>query len=143
MARQIGAELALVEPDRIIHFTITPGLRVSGDAHLLRVVLENLLGNACKYTKGKAVARITLSANQQDARQVFAISDNGIGFDMTEKGQLFRPFQRLSSALNFPGFGIGLTTVQRIIQRHGGEIWAEAVPGEGATFFFTLPGLYS
>lgn len=143
MARQIGADLALAEPDRIIHFTITPGLRVSGDAHLLRVVLENLLGNACKYTKGKAVARITLSANQQEGRQVFAISDNGIGFDMTEKGQLFRPFQRLSSAHKFPGFGIGLTTVQRIIQSHGDEIWAEAVPGEGATFFFTLPGLYS
>ncbi len=143
MAKQIGADLALAEPDRIIHFTITPGLRVSGDAHLLRVVLENLFGNACKYTKGKAVAYIALKANQQDGRQVFAISDNGIGFDMTEKGQLFRPFQRLSNAYKIPGFGIGLTTVQRIIQSHGEEIWAEAVPGEGATFFFTLPGLPS
>lgn len=139
MARQIADDLTLAEPDRTIHFSITPGLCASGDTQLLHIVLENLFSNACKYTREKAVARIALSTSQQNGRQVFAIADNGIGFDMTEKGQLFLPFQRLSNAHKFSGFGIGLTTVQRIIQSHGEEIWAEAVPGEGGTFFFTLP----
>jgi len=139
LAEQIGGELALAEPARNLRFTIAPGLHVAGDAHLLNVALENLLGNACKYTKGKTEARISLSANQRDGRLVFAVADNGIGFDMTETGKLFQPFQRLANARTFSGFGIGLTTVQRIIQRHGGDIWAEAVPGEGATFYFTLP----
>lgn len=138
LAEQIGGELTLAEPDRAFCFTITPGLRVNGDAHLLHVVLENLLGNACKYTKGKPEARIALTASRQDGRLVFAVTDNGTGFDMAEADKLFHPFQRLSSASAFPGFGIGLTTVQRIIQRHGGEIWAESVPGEGATFYFTV-----
>lgn len=140
LARQIGDELALNEFGRTLCFDIAPGLRATGDTHLLHVVLENLLGNACKYTRGREAARIALSASQQDGRVVFAIADNGIGFDMSEKENLFRSFQRLSNARSFPGFGIGLTTVKRIIQRHGGEIWAEAVAGEGATFYFTIPG---
>jgi PAS domain S-box-containing protein len=139
LARQIIGELTLAEPDRTIHFTVTPGLRVNGDAHLLHVVLENLLGNACKYTKGKPESRISLTASRRDDRLVFAVTDNGTGFDMAEAGKLFCPFQRLSTAHAFPGFGIGLTTAQRIIQRHGGEIWAEATPGAGATFYFTIP----
>jgi signal transduction histidine kinase len=138
LAEQICRELAKTEPDRVLHFDIAPGLHVSGDAHLLHVALENLLGNACKYTKGKSDAHISLSAKPQNGRMVFAIADNGTGFDMAEAGKLFRPFQRLSSASSFPGFGIGLTTVERIIKRHGGEIWAEAIPGEGATFYFTV-----
>ena len=100
--------------------------------------MENLHGNARKYTKGKAEAHISLTAKQQDGRLIFAVADNGAGFDMTEAEKLFLPFQRLSSARSFPGFGIGLTTVERIIKRHGGEIWAEAIPGEGATFYFTV-----
>jgi len=137
LAEHICRELAKTEPDRVVHFDIAPGLHVTGDLHLLQVALENLLGNACKYTKGKAEAHISLSSKQQDGRLVFVIADNGIGFNMAEAGEIFRPFQRLSSARSFPGFGIGLTTVERIIKRHDGEIWAEAVPGEGATFYFT------
>lgn len=140
LAKHIFCELAKAEPERILHFDVAPGLRVTGDPHLLQVALENLIGNACKYTKGKDKAHISLSARQQDGRLIFAIADNGTGFDMAEADKLFRPFQRLSSARSFPGFGIGLTTVERIVKRHGGEIWAEAVPGEGATFFFTIPG---
>ncbi len=138
LAEKICAGLALTEPDRTLHFNVSPGLHVTGDADLLQVALENLLGNACKYTQGKGEAHISLSAKQQDGHLIFAVADNGIGFDMAEAENLFRPFQRLSSARSFPGFGIGLTTVERIIKRHGGENWAEAVPGEGATFYFTL-----
>jgi signal transduction histidine kinase len=138
LAEHICRELAKAEPDRVLFFDITPGLHVTGDSNLLQVALENLLGNACKYTKGKDETHISLSAKQQDGRLIFAVADNGIGFDMAEVENLFRPFQRLSSARSFPGFGIGLTTVERIIKRHGGEIWAEAVPGEGATFYFTI-----
>ena len=138
LAEHICGELVKTEPDRTLHFDISPGLQVTGDMNLLQVVMENLLGNACKYTKGKAEAYISLNAKQQDGRLIFAITDNGAGFDMTEAEKLFRPFQRLSNARSFPGFGIGLTTVERIIKRHGGEIWAEAIPGEGATFYFTI-----
>lgn len=140
LAEHVCNALAITEPDRVLHFEIAPGLRVTGDFHLLQVALENLLGNACKYTRGRDVAHISISSRQQDGYMIIAIADNGTGFDMTEAGKLFRPFQRLSSAHSFPGFGIGLTTVERIIKRHGGEIWAEAIPGEGATFYFTLPG---
>jgi signal transduction histidine kinase len=139
MAEQIGGELTMAEPERNIRFAIAPGLRVSGDTQLLHVALENLLGNACKYTKDKPAACISMNASRHDGRLVFAVADNGAGFDMAEAGRLFQPFQRLSSASTFPGFGIGLTTVQRIIHRHGGEIWAEAAAGQGATFYFTLP----
>ena len=139
LAAEICSELARSEPDRTMHFTITPGLRANGDARLLQVMLENLLGNACKYTREKAEARIAFDARQEGDRTVFVVVDNGTGFDMAEAEKLFRPFERLSSARSFPGFGIGLTTVERIIKRHGGSIRAEAVPGEGATFSFTLP----
>lgn len=138
LAEHVCNELAKTEPDRILHFDISPDLHATGDLHLLQVALENLFGNACKYTMGKDEAHISLSAKQQNGRQVFAIADNGIGFDVAETGELFRPFQRLANARSFPGFGIGLTTVERIIKRHGGEIWAEAIPGEGATFYFTV-----
>ncbi|MCM2265736.1 MAG: ATP-binding protein [Desulfuromonadales bacterium] len=138
LAEHVCSELVKTEPDRGLHFDIAPGLQITGDLHLLQVALENLLGNACKYTKGKGDAHISLNSKQQDGRLIFAVADNGTGFDMAEAEKLFRPFQRLSGARSFPGFGIGLTTVERIIKRHGGEIWAEAVPGEGATFYFTV-----
>lgn len=138
LAEYLCGELAKAEPGRELHFDITPGLQVTADSHLLRVALENLLGNAIKYTRGKDPARISLSAREEDGRLIFAIADNGTGFDMAEAELLFRPFQRLASASSFPGSGIGLATVERIIRRHGGEIWAEAVPGQGATFSFTL-----
>lgn len=138
LAGEVCSELARSEPGRTMHFAIAPGLRANGDARLLQVVLENLLGNACKYTREKTEARISLDARQEDGTTVFVVADNGTGFDMAEAEKLFRPFERLSGARSFPGFGIGLTTVERIIKRHGGTIRAEAVPGEGATFSFTL-----
>lgn len=138
LAEKICSELALTNLGRTLRFNISSGLQVTGDADLLQVALENLLGNACKYTEGKDEAHISLSSKLQDGHLTFAVADNGTGFDMAEAEKLFRPFQRLSSANTFPGFGIGLTTVERIIKRHGGDIWAEAVPGEGATFYFTI-----
>ncbi len=138
LAEKICSELAMTNPGRTLRFNISPGLQVTGDADLLQVALENLLGNACKYTEGKGEAHISLSSRLQDGHLTFVVADNGTGFDMAEAEKLFRPFQRLSSASSFHGFGIGLTTVERIIKRHGGEIWAEAVPGEGATFYFTI-----
>ncbi len=138
LAEKICCELALTNPGRTLRFNISPDLQVTGDADLLQVALENLLGNACKYTEGKDTAQISLNSRLQDGQLVFAVVDNGTGFDMAEAEKLFLPFQRLSSASSFPGFGIGLTTVERIIKRHGGKIWAEAVPDEGATFYFTL-----
>lgn len=138
MAEGICEQMAKAEPERGWRFAITPGIKVSGDVRLLRVALENLLGNAGKYTRDKAVAEISLTAHSGEGRQVVAVTDNGSGFDMGEATKLFQPFARLSGARDFPGFGIGLTTVERIIKRHGGEIWAEATPGAGATFFFSL-----
>jgi signal transduction histidine kinase len=140
LAEDICSEFIKAEPERILNIKISPEIHVNGDPHMIRVVLQNLLGNACKYTRGKENAFISISASRQDGRMVVAIADNGAGFDMAEADKLFRPFQRLSSSRKFPGFGIGLTTVERIIKRHGGEVWAEAIPGEGATFYFTLPG---
>ena len=139
LAEGICKELVKTAPNRFLRCKITPGIQVRGDQHLLQVAMENLLGNACKYTREKSEAIISVTTRSQGGKQVIAIADNGTGFDMDEAEKLFRPFQRLSSARSFPGFGIGLTTVERIIKRHGGEIWAEATPGEGATFYFTLP----
>lgn len=138
LAGTVTEELLKAEPGRRARITVTPGLQAQGDPLLLRVVLENLFSNALKYTVEREEARISFSAVERDGRRTFAVADNGIGFDMTEVGELFRPFHRLAGTRRFPGLGIGLSTVRRIIHRHGGEIWAEAVPGQGATFFFTL-----
>lgn len=139
MAKEIAGQLSRTEPEQSLLLQIESGLQVKGDQALLRVALENLLSNAYKYTREKTEAQICFHATQQNGRQVFVISDNGTGFDMAEAEKLFEPFMRLSNSKPFPGFGIGLTTVERIIKRHGGEIWAEATPGEGATFYFTIP----
>jgi signal transduction histidine kinase len=106
---------------------------------LLRVVLENLIGNAWKYTKDRPASVIELGVVLKDAGKVYFVRDNGIGFDTAESEKLFAPFQRLRGAKDSRGFGIGLATVQRIIMRHGGKIWAEGGGGRGATFYFTLP----
>jgi hypothetical protein len=108
---------------------------------LLQLVMENLLANAWKYTGKTDVARIEISARPATGENVFVVRDNGVGFDMGQAEKLFVPFQRLHSASEFEGTGIGLATVQRIIQRHGGRIWAESEPGHGATFSFSLPVL--
>jgi hypothetical protein len=125
-------------PHRTVEASIEPGLRVVGDPTLLRLVLENLLSNAWKYTARCETARIWLASHSADGRRVFEVGDNGAGFDMRSADRLFGLFQRLHSQSDFPGTGVGLASVQRIVRRHGGEIWAEAAPDQGARFMFTL-----
>ena len=125
-------------PERDVEVEIEPGLLSSGDPTLLRMMLENLLGNAWKYTGHVTQARIGLSRRDGDAT-AFTVHDNGAGFDMRYADRLFGVFQRLHSASEFPGTGIGLASVRRIVRRHGGEIWAESEPDRGARFHFSLP----
>jgi signal transduction histidine kinase len=138
LARDVGGGLARREPERQVELVVQPDLKVVGDARLLRVVLENLLGNAWKFTGKRARARIEVGEERTDGQRHFYVRDNGAGFDLHFASKLFAPFQRLHDAREFPGTGIGLATVQRIVHRHGGRIWAEAQPDEGATFRFTV-----
>lgn len=140
MAEEVVAALREQQPERRVEVTIQPGMRAWGDPGLLRTVLENLIGNAWKYTGRTAEARIEVGSEQTQADTVFYVRDNGAGFDMRYADKLFGAFQRLHHPDEFEGTGIGLATVQRIIHRHGGRIWAAAKPGEGATFRFTLGG---
>ncbi len=120
---------------------IAENLKADADPRLLKVVMENLLGNSWKYTAQTAEPSIDFGAQKQDWESVFFVRDNGAGFDMAYADKLFLPFQRLHKTGEFSGTGIGLATVERIIHRHGGRIWAESTVGEGATFYFTLePG---
>lgn len=141
MAQQVMAELPNQNPKRKVEFVVQPGLKVSADPGLIRIVLENLIGNAWKYTAKREQAKIefgSISLPGDHHQQAFLVRDNGVGFDMAYTGQLFRVFQRLHSKKEFEGEGIGLTTVLRIIQRHGGKVWAEGSVGEGACFYFTI-----
>lgn len=138
MARGIAAELQRTQPDRPAAFSIQEGLVATGDSQLLRVVLDNLLGNAWKFTAKRNEARIEFSASEEDRQTTYVVRDNGAGFDMAFAGKLFGPFQRLHGMTEFEGTGIGLATVQRIINRHGGRIWAEGAVEGGASFFFSL-----
>jgi PAS domain S-box-containing protein len=138
MAQMVAAEQKLAEPSRPAEFRIAAGVRAYGDANLLRVVLDNLLGNAWKYTGKRELAVIEFGVTGIDGEPVWFVRDNGEGFDMADAAKLFIPFQRLPGAAEFKGFGIGLATVERIIRRHGGKIWAEGEPGKGSTFYFTL-----
>ncbi len=138
LARSIADNLQEIHADRRIEFAIEPGLTASGDARLLEVALTNLLSNAAKFTAKQVAARIEVGRTERERQSVFYVRDNGAGFDMAYAGALFGPFQRLHKASEFPGTGIGLATVQRIIHRHGGRIWAEAEVDRGATFYFTL-----
>ena len=127
------------EPYRLVQMDIEPDLVVKGDPYLLRQVLDNLLGNAWKFSGQQAQVHVIFSSQiGPDGKTVYAIKDNGNGFDMAYSDKLFAPFQRLHSVSEFPGTGIGLATVHRIVARHGGKIWAESAPGCGATFYFTL-----
>jgi light-regulated signal transduction histidine kinase (bacteriophytochrome) len=138
MAGVIAGELRMTEPDRDVRFIIADGLTANGDKQLLRLVLENLLGNAWKYTARKEDVCIEFGVTIIEGKKYFFVRDNGPGFDMAHADKLFAPFQRLQSTKEFTGHGIGLATVQRIIQRHGGRIWAEGEAGKGATFYFYL-----
>ncbi len=138
MAQEIASALQNREPERQVEFAIEGNLMLSGDKRLIRVVLQNLLDNAWKYTKKEAIGYISLGTTAQNGDNVFFVKDNGVGFDMTYVHKLFGTFQRLHSVSEFEGTGIGLATVQRIIHRHGGKIWAEGTVGEGATIYFTL-----
>ncbi len=138
LAKTVAAELALTEPGRRATFRIADGLTADGDTHLLRVVLENLVGNAWKYTAVREEAVIEFGVTDIDGKPTWFVRDNGTGFAMVDAEKLFLPFQRLADADEVGGHGIGLATVQRIVQRHGGRVWAEGEPGKGATFWFTL-----
>lgn len=134
----ITAELKRHEPGRQVEVIIQPDVSGHGDRRLLRTVLENVLGNAWKFTSKRPQARIEFGAEARGASTVYFVRDNGAGFDMTYAAKLFGVFQRLHSPGEFAGTGVGLASVQRIIHRHGGKVWADAVPQQGATFFFTL-----
>jgi PAS domain S-box-containing protein len=139
LLQPIAAELKSSEPQRKVKFKIGRGLVARGDARLLQIALGNLLNNAWKFTSRKPGAVIEFNSTKQNGERVFFVRDNGEGFEMEWKHRLFGVFERLHSAKDFPGTGIGLAIVQRIIQRHGGRVWAEGKPCEGATFYFTLP----
>jgi light-regulated signal transduction histidine kinase (bacteriophytochrome) len=139
LARTIADELRRKEPARRVSFTIPDALVAEADSRLMRVVLDNLLGNAWKFASKTAEARIELGAAERDGEIVYRVEDNGAGFDMAHAHKLFSPFQRLHSEAAFPGTGIGLATVYRIVDRHGGRVWAEGAVGRGARIFFTLP----
>jgi signal transduction histidine kinase len=138
LVHEVAMTLKQSEPERQVDFQIADGLTANGDSDLLRVVLENLFGNAWKYTGKRERAVIEFGSTEIDGKLVYFIRDNGVGFDKGAADKLFVPFQRLPGAEAFRGFGIGLATVERIIHRHGGSIWAEAEPDKGATFYFTL-----
>jgi light-regulated signal transduction histidine kinase (bacteriophytochrome) len=135
---QIVDELRTESPELEVDMQITQGLAANADRALLRVVLENLLRNAWKFTAQAPRPQVSVTAERVDSKLTYCVADNGVGFDMAFANKLFRPFHRLHGSAEFAGSGIGLATVQRIIQRHGGTVWAESQPGQGARFFFTL-----
>jgi signal transduction histidine kinase len=142
IARELADDLRAQDGARGVEFVIAPELRTEGDATLLRLVLQNLLGNAWKFTGKTRGARVEFGARREGEALAYFVRDNGAGFDMRFAEKMFGLFQRLHSANEFPGTGVGLATVQKIVRRHGGRVWAEAVPapadGHGATFYFTL-----
>jgi len=138
VAREVADELQLTSPERRGTFRIAAGIKAECDPKLLRIVLGNLIGNAWKYTGMREEAVIDFCLTEVDGKPAYFVRDNGAGFDEEDSAMLFIPFQRLHGPEQFKGFGIGLATVERIIRRHSGRIWAEGKPGKGATFYFTL-----
>ncbi|HEV2110031.1 MAG TPA: ATP-binding protein, partial [Gammaproteobacteria bacterium] len=138
LANHVVQDLQQRDPERKVTVYVWDNITVQADQRLLRVALENLLGNAWKFTAKTEQARIECGMLQEGERRVIFVRDNGAGFDMAYADKLFGAFQRLHAAHEFAGTGIGLATVQRIVSRHGGRIWCQAAPGKGATFFFTL-----
>jgi len=137
MAEEVSIGLKMTEPERRVRFRFTRGIIASGDSRLLRLVLDNLMDNAWKYCRKLKETVIEFCVKEIDGKPTYFIRDNGPGFDMKHAGEVFIPFQRLAET-EVAGHGIGLATVDRIVRRHGGRVWAESKPGEGATFYFTL-----
>ncbi|HXU83257.1 MAG TPA: ATP-binding protein, partial [Polyangia bacterium] len=140
IARAVAEVLQQTDPERRVEWRLDEALRADADPRLVKIVFENLLGNAWKFTRKQPAARIEVGEQRErnEGQRVFFVRDNGAGFDMVHAEKLFAPFQRLHTSAEFEGTGVGLATVQRIIHRHGGRIWAEGTEGQGATFFFTL-----
>jgi light-regulated signal transduction histidine kinase (bacteriophytochrome) len=138
LAREIESSLRATDPARNVDFLIAADLPALADPHLMRIALENLLRNAWKFTSKREHATIELGRTQANGSSAYFVRDNGAGFDPAYADRLFGAFQRLHTADEFPGTGVGLATVQRIIRRHGGRVWAEGATGRGATFYFTL-----
>jgi light-regulated signal transduction histidine kinase (bacteriophytochrome) len=138
IARSIAMDLKKSDPERNVAFQIEDGLTANGDPRLLHIVLNNLFGNAWKFTSKHPSARIEFGRAEREGKQVLCLRDDGAGFDMAYASKLFGPFQRLHGVHEFDGTGIGLATAQRIIHRHGGKIWAESAIQKGAAFYFTL-----
>ncbi len=139
MAREIAENLRMQQPERRVDFVIQPDLKASGDEHLLQIVLENLFNNSWKYTSKHLAARIEFGLRIIEHKQAFFVEDDGAGFEMKYAQKLFGAFQRMHTTDEFPGTGVGLATVQRIIHRHGGLVWAESEIEKGATFYFSIP----
>jgi signal transduction histidine kinase len=139
LTRAVAADLARAEPDRGVDIHIDDDVVVEADSRLARILLENLLGNAWKFTAQTPAPRVEFRRKTSDEGDVYVVRDNGAGFDMAYANQLFRPFQRLHSVADFPGTGIGLAIVHRIVDRHGGRAWADSKPGAGAAIYFTIP----
>jgi signal transduction histidine kinase len=139
LAEHILAELARADSKRAVSWQIERGLATRADARMMEIVMRNLLGNAWKYTVHTPAAAIRVFASNDGGQRAFHVVDNGIGFNMAHSEKLFQPFQRLHRQDEFPGIGIGLATVQRIVHRHGGQIRATSAPGQGAQFWFSLP----
>jgi light-regulated signal transduction histidine kinase (bacteriophytochrome) len=138
LADELAADLRAGEPTRNVEFEIASGLHVEGDSHLVRVALQNLLENSWKFTSKRTHARIAFGTVRSNGQRAYFVRDNGAGFDQTHAQRLFGAFQRLHGMNEFPGTGIGLATVQRIVHRHGGKVWAEGAVDQGATIYFTL-----
>jgi CheY-like chemotaxis protein len=138
IARSIVDDLRREHPQRVVNVRIAPGLRAQADPGMLRSALANLIHNAWKFTGSKPAAEIEFGVMQRDGIKTYFVRDDGAGFDMSQAGRLFDAFQRLHTEQEFPGTGIGLATVRRVMRRHGGDAWAESAVGAGATFFFTL-----
>jgi len=140
IANDVIENILKTDTSRKVNFIVEPELKPKADPKMIRIVLENLIGNAYKYSALNAEAEIKFGKKDYYGQDVFYISDNGAGFDMNKADKLFQPFQRFHSSEEFKGTGVGLSTVKKIIEKHGGQIWAESEVGVGSTFYFTLPG---
>jgi signal transduction histidine kinase len=139
LARATWRETESKDPARQVPLTVAEGMTVEADVRLLRIALEQLLGNAWKFTGRTSGARVEVGRRDVGGEPAFFVQDNGAGFNQAHASRLFAPFQRLHAEADFPGTGIGLAIVQRVIRRHGGSVWAEGTPGSGATVYFTMP----